>query len=360
MRNYIYLRYALLSALLPVTLSAHASITFRVFTGGPQAGEVHIDSPEGHYIYFRQDFRNDEAPGGFCGIRWSAPGAGELAWYWGNPGRMAMPSNGAPTRELSYTSRYSSCSEELSHSLFHTPSTPDGQAPPGAHLLVVEAAGWENVTFTNHRLQPLPFPEPKSESGTPDICRRYPGFCEYSPGLERAYDDPCQHATYGNLICKLLPAAQSGLIRTIDLANSMAGLQDQMEEDVLLIYSNRGLKRLQQAAAQSQERLALIQHQFRQLHDIYRQLDVPLKQISNLPFSHYAHTTLFTHLDLAKAWLDRCQENLMAIRSAAENKQPPHLELERLKSSRQRACHHLEEAQFWMERQYAWVVPMER
>ena len=213
-----------------------------------------------------------------------------------------MPSNGAPTRELSYTSRYSSCSEELSHSLFHTPSTPDGQAPPGAHLLVVEAAGWENVTFTNHRLQPLPFPEPKNESGTPDICRRYPGFCEYSPGL----------------------------------------------------------KRLQQAAAQSQERLALIQHQFRQLHDIYRQLDVPLKQISNLPFSHYAHTTLFTHLDLAKAWLDRCQENLMAIRAATENKQPPHQALERLKSSRQRACHHLEEAQFWMERQYAWVVPMER
>ena len=124
MRDYTYFRCALLPALLALSLSVHANITFRVFTGGPQAGEVHIDSPEGHYIYFRADFRNDEAPGGFCGIRWSAPDAGELAWYWGNPGRMAMPSNGAPTRELSYTSRYSSCSEELSHSLFHTPSTP--------------------------------------------------------------------------------------------------------------------------------------------------------------------------------------------------------------------------------------------
>ena len=363
MRNYTYARHYLLWAALAFSLPIHAGITFRIYTGGPQAGEVHVDSPEGHYIYFRTDFQNDKMPDGFCGIRWSAYEADELAWYWGNPGRMALlPANGAHTRELSYMAQHSSCSKELQHNRFHTPSTPDGQAPPDAQLLVVEVDGWENVAFTNHRLSPLPFPQPKPAGTSADICRRYPGFCEYSPGLARAYDDPCQHATYGNLICQLLPAAQASLIRTIDLTCSLAGLQARMQEDMLLIYSNRGLKRLKATVQESQERMALIQYQFGQLQDTYRRLDLPLQQLSQLPFSHYAHTTLFTQLGLAKVWLDRCQEKLAAIHAAANSQygQPGQQDLDAMDACRQRAHYHLQEARFWMERQYAWVMPMER
>ena len=64
MRNYTYARHYLLWAALAFSLPVYAGITFRIYTGGPQAGEVHVDSPEGHYIYFRTDFQNDEMPDG--------------------------------------------------------------------------------------------------------------------------------------------------------------------------------------------------------------------------------------------------------------------------------------------------------
>ncbi|MCB0587602.1 MAG: hypothetical protein KDD06_20080, partial [Phaeodactylibacter sp.] len=194
------------------------------------------------------------------------------------------------------------------------------------------------------------------------ICQRYPGFCEYSPGLKHAYDDPCQHATYGNLICKLLPAAQASLIRTIDLARSMEGLQFEIQENMLLFYSSKGLKNLRQAIQQSQERLALAQHQFGQLHTAYCRLDTPLKQLSNLPFSHYIHATIFAHLDLSKVWLDQWQTHLIAIHASTEGKdgRPPQKHLKAMEECRLLALRHLEEAQFWMNRQYAWVLPMER
>ncbi|MCB0548702.1 MAG: hypothetical protein KDD19_14070 [Phaeodactylibacter sp.] len=363
MRRHSCLRSCFLLTAILFALPIYAGITFRIFTGGPQAGEVHIESPEGAYILFRSDFQNDEAPAGFCGIRWSAFEADELIWYWGNPGRMAkLPSNGSPTRELSYMARHSTCNKELTRSRFRTPSTPDGQAPPDAHLLVVEVDGWENVTFTNHQLQQLPLPKPQKMRMEGDICLRYPGFCEYSPGLERAYDDPCQHSTYGNLICTLLPAAQSALVRSIDLSNSMANLQYQMQEDILFFYTSKGLRHMKATVEKSQERMALLMYQFGQLHTAYQRLDIPLKQLNNRPFSHFAHASVFTHLDLAKNWLEKCRQKLNAIQAATEGKYstPPQEELKLLEKCRQRACSHLLEARFWLERQYAWVVPMER
>ena len=73
-------------------------------------------------------------------------------------------------------------------------------------------------------------------------------------------------------------------------------------------------------------------------------------------------TTLFTQLGLAKVWLDRCQEKLAAIHAAASSQygQPGQQNLDAMDACRQRAHYHLQEARFWMERQYAWVMPMER
>lgn len=61
-------------------------------------------------------------------------------------------------------------------------------------------------------------------------------------------------------------------------------------------------------------------------------------------------------------WLERCRDKLNAIDAAAKGQKafPPKEELQQLEACRQRACFHLREAKFWMERQQAWIVPMER
>ncbi len=354
--------HCLLLAALFLSLPVQAGITFRIYTGGAQAGEVHIDSPEGHYIYFRENFNKDAPPGGLCGIRWSAAKE-ELAWYWGNPARMDyLPGNGKATEELSYMARHSSCRAELPNERFHTPCTPNGAPPPGAEVLVVEVPYWKNVTFTNYSLQPLPPPAPEEPEGGFGICQRYPPFCEYSPALERPFDDPCRQEVYGDLICRTLPGAQSALVRTIDLASALGASYAQIQGHMIYFYSPGEVRKLKKSIQDSQERLALAQLQFRQLQEGYHSLEGPLQRLNSIPFSHYAYTTVLTHLELTQVWMERSQVMLNAIDAAARGKSArlPKAEAELLEQYRQWALFHLNEAKFWMERQHAWIVPMER
>ena len=121
-------------------LPAHATVTFRIFTAGAQAGEIHIDSPEGSFVYFREDFDSSQPADGFCGIRWVGE-VEDLVWYWGNPGWMSyLPGNGGQVEKLAYVTAYSTCFTKLNAS-FETPCTPDGIAPPDALMLVVEVPG---------------------------------------------------------------------------------------------------------------------------------------------------------------------------------------------------------------------------
>lgn len=342
------------------TLPAHATVTFRIFTAGAQAGEIHIDSPEGSFIYFREGFDSPQPADGFCGIRWVGE-VEDLVWYWGNPGWMSyLPGNGAQVEKLAYVTAYSTCFTKLNAS-FETPCTPDGIAPPDALMLVVEVPGWQHVSFVNQSGYRLPLPERLPSADNTDICRRYPPFCRIN--FRSLPDNPCTGGISNTLICQTLPDIRLGLAQVTDLMNIMSGAIQQSEVSCLdNLYRRGGVKHIKKSIQSCHAQLTQAQMQFRSYHTSYRRLDAPLKQLNKQPFSHFTYAAASMHLDLADVWLERCQDQLAAIFDATENKQnwTPKNDFTTLQEYRQRAGHHLAEARFWLDRQQAWVLPMER
>ncbi len=363
MRNGLNLLCYLVFLCVLLPLPATATLIFRIYTAGPQAGEIHIDSPQGSFFYFRPDTPEEQMPQGFCGMRWTAPPE-NMAWYWGSPGRLLfLPSNGVPAPELSYQLPYSTCANGNSGRQFDTPATPDGQAPPDARLLVVEVPGWENVSFINRQQGRLPTPGNRAPAEEAGICLRYPAFCTSRPGLESITNDPCRHAAGNDLICQVLPNTHASLTRLIDLTSAMAYQYRETEEFCLLhLYRRSGARKVREKVQANLASLSQAQNQFRQLHTSYRRIDAPLKRMNSYPFSHYIHATATTQLDLAEVWLFRCQQKLRDIEAAVDSRAPwqPRPDFEALERYRFNACHHLQEAKFWLERQHAWAVPMER
>ncbi|MCB0571955.1 MAG: hypothetical protein KDC66_19445 [Phaeodactylibacter sp.] len=340
--------------------AARATVTFRIFTGGPLAGQVHIDGPDGLAVFFREGAGSTPPPNGFCGIRWAGE-TGDIIWYWGNPGRMDyLPANGEPVTQLSYLAPYSSCFGKAGHS-FETPSTPDGKPPAGAHMLVVEVPDWHYASFINAargRIRLGGYDAP--EKGT-DICHHFPDFCSNPPaGMPSR---PCPPANYGGPICQVLPATSLGLVQVADLLSTMAGVDRQAKEECLdNLYRNGGRNQIRRSVLACQSRLYLIEQAFLPLYTNYRNLDSQWEALNTQPFSHYSYALASMHLDLSKLLLQRCREQLMAIEAAAEQKQgwQPQDDFLALERYRRQAYDHLTAAQLWASRQQAWVVPLER
>ncbi len=339
---------------------SQAAITFRIFTGGPLAGQVHIDSPEGLSVFFREGGGGDAPPNGFCGIRWAGD-AGDIIWYWGDPGRMDfLPGNGEPATQLSYQAPYSSCFGKTP-ARYETPGTPDGAPPPGAYMLVVEVPGWQHASFINAAQGRLRLADFRNAVGETDICRHWPGFCDAPP--VRLPPDPCRYAAHQDLICQVLPTARLGLIQASDLLNAFTEPAGRAETDCLdNLYRKGGQGLIRKSLSACRDRLELVRLAFQPHYAGYRHLDSQVKAMNSLPLSHYAYAAASMHLDLANLFLQRCQEQLAAIEAAAEQKQgwQPRGDFQTLEMCRQRAGHHLAAAQLWIGRQQAWVLPLER